>query len=75
MTREEAIKYLQEKVESDEPVFVLRGRDVLAPAAVEHWAGLFRAVVRNMLEPKTKATGAEDVARKMRDFRDRKLPD
>lgn len=24
--------------EPDEPVFVLRGRDKLAPAAVEHWA-------------------------------------
>ena len=26
------------KIPADEPVFIIRGRDVLAPATIEHWA-------------------------------------
>lgn len=38
MTRDDAIRYLQEKVGEDEPVFVLRAQDRCAQGAVRDWA-------------------------------------
>jgi len=40
MTKQEAIQYLQEKIGDDEPVFVLRAKDRVAPLAVSTWAGM-----------------------------------
>lgn len=36
MTRDEAIEYLK-NLPQDEPVFVLRGQDAFAPAAIQVW--------------------------------------
>ena len=38
MTKQEAIEYLTNKIPDDEPVFVLRAQDALAPDLVEVWA-------------------------------------
>lgn len=60
------------KAADDEPVFVLRGQDVIAPAIVEAWADLAESVgsigANKLLE-------ARMVARKMREWPNRKLPD
>lgn len=37
MTKNEAIEFLVTKLEQDEPVFILRGRDRLACRAIAHW--------------------------------------
>ena len=40
MTAKEGIQYLLTKCEQDEPIFILRAQDVLAPKAVLQWAHL-----------------------------------
>jgi hypothetical protein len=37
MTKNEAIEFLVTKLEADEPVFILRGRDRLACKAIAQW--------------------------------------
>lgn len=37
MTKNEAIEFLVTKLETDEPVFILRGRDRLACKTIAHW--------------------------------------
>ena len=38
MTKDVAISYLHSHIGDDEPVFILRGRDILAVSAIFHWA-------------------------------------
>ena len=59
------------KAADDEPVFVLRGQDVLAPDLVDLWAA--RAQV-NGCGPE-KVAGARELAAKMRAWAPRKYPD
>jgi len=40
MTAKEGIKYLLEHCKMDEPIFILRGRDKIAPDAIFAWAHL-----------------------------------
>ena len=37
MTKNEAIEFLVTKLEKDEPVFILRGRDSIAHYAIARW--------------------------------------
>ena len=70
MTRFQAIEYLKQLPES-EPVFVLRATDILADQIVVEWA--------NLLERHDgrsgKIAGAREVAKEMREWPYRKLPD
>lgn len=59
------------KASDDEPVFVLRARDLLASASVDHWAD--EAELTGT--PKKKVDEARVVARKMRAWSNRKYPD
>ena len=40
MTAKEGVKYLLEKCASEEPVFILRGRDMLAYRTILFWSEL-----------------------------------
>lgn len=42
MTKNKAIEFLVTKLEADEPVFILRGRDSMAPYAISRWIELAR---------------------------------
>jgi len=42
MNKNEAIEFLVTKLEADEPVFLLRGRDCLAPYVISKWLTLAR---------------------------------
>lgn len=74
MTKEEARNFL-EKLGVDEPVFILRGQDALAPEIVREWA--YRA--RKMKVSQNKVSGARLVASQMedwqQDFDTKKIPD
>ena len=54
------------KAADDEPLFVLRANDPLAPAAVAAWAGL---AFDTELHDRTKVTGARRIAEEMRRWR------
>jgi len=59
------------KVGKNEPIFVLRAQDKLAPIVVEQWATLaFGTGV-----PLKKVLGARKLADEMRQWPNRKLPD
>jgi len=75
MTRDEAIEYLKGMSE-DEPVFVLRAQDKVAPATVLTWALMAELVGA----PREKCWGATSQARAMEDWRENnsdkvKVPD
>lgn len=55
----------------DEPVFVLRAQDVIAPLVVEQWA----SVARNLGVPQHKVKRALRCAEEMRKWPGRRLPD
>lgn len=55
----------------DEPIFVLRAQDALAPFVIMIYANLLRLMGR----PKEKAESAEAVAKLMEAWPKRKLPD
>jgi hypothetical protein len=59
------------KADLDEPIFVLRGQDKLAPVAVRLWAEL--AAILNC--GKEKVYEAREVANKMEIWYNRKYPD
>jgi hypothetical protein len=59
------------KAAEDEPLFVLRGQDKLAPALVEMWASM--AELHGA--PRRKVAHARALAADMRDWPTRKLPD
>jgi len=60
-----------EKLAKDEPFFILRAQDMLAPVVIRHWAGL---AVRNGA-PAEKVQEALAVAEAMERWPDRKAPD
>ena len=70
MTPFAAGEYLK-KIPPDEPVFVLRGKDILADRIVDQWADLLEAHDGRS----GKIAGARQVASEMRSCADRKLPD
>jgi hypothetical protein len=59
------------KAADDEPVFVLRAHDVIAPVIVDEWANM----AESMGTPREKVTEARVLASIMRSWRDRKVPD
>ena len=60
-----------EKCADNEPIFILRGQDVLAPMVVEYWAEL--AAKLQVKPPKILA--AYQCAQAMREYETRKVPD
>ena len=60
-----------ESIPDDEPLFLLRGQDLLAPAAVEFWATL----VQNCMGDDGQAEHATAHAQAMREWSPRKMPD
>lgn len=71
MTPKEGIRYLLEQVPEGEPVFILRGRDSLAPETIEHWGVL----ASKFNVPVEKIVQASDVAEAMRKYPPHRLPD
>jgi len=59
------------KAADDEPIFVLRAHDELAPMVVRHWAMLAKA----SKVPHAKWSEAEHLAAKMEQWPNRKIPD
>lgn len=59
------------KVADNEPIFVLRAQDVLAPMVVEHWAEL----AAKMQVSTPKVLEAFQCAASMRNWAERKIPD
>lgn len=70
MKSSEAILYLG-KVPADEPVFVLRGQDILASHFVKRWASM----LEDMNGPLAKIAEAKLVALEMKRWKPRKIPD
>jgi hypothetical protein len=60
-----------EKAAPDEPVFVLRAQDVLAPSVIRFWADM--AGVRGVARAKIEEAYA--LANQMEQYRFRKVPD
>ena len=72
MTAKEGLKYISEKIDSpDEPIFILRGRDILAANTVLLWAQL--AEVNGVREQKV--CDALKVAAAMREWTPTRFPD
>lgn len=69
--REEAISGCWAKAADDEPLFVLRAQDMLAPYVVEVWA----AEAARFGVGAEKVAAARRLAGMMRDWPGRKLPD
>ena len=59
------------KIPGDEPIFVLRASDILAPIVVKYWAKL----ASDAGVPGNKCQSAWDLANAMREWPNRKLPD
>lgn len=59
------------RASDDEPVFILRAKDLLASAVVDHWADEAEAVGTS----KKKVNEARTVAKQMRAWPNRKYPD
>lgn len=70
MTALEAINYLS-AIPAQEPVFILRAQDILAPHCVSEWARLFQSMGGGVL----KAEEARAVAEQMVKWGGRKFPD
>lgn len=58
MTKEKALEYLVEKIRWDEPVFILRGGDILAVPTIFKWAEL----AKDFRAPSKKVEGAIESA-------------
>lgn len=59
------------KARDDEPIFILRAQDILAPIVVKYWATL----ASDAGVSGNKCRGAWDLANAMKQWPDRKLPD
>jgi hypothetical protein len=74
-TKQEGGDPCYEKAEPDEPIFVLRAQDILAPEIVREWA--YRA--SKLGSPREKVVGARAIADQMEDWQiereRRKVPD
>lgn len=71
MTAAEGVAYLLHECPADEPVFILRGQDILAPGAVFAWA---HSAERHGVSLK-KLAGAWRAAEKMLTWNTRRMPD
>ncbi len=71
MRAKDAIWYVQQ-MDPEEPVFILRGQDILAPDTVRHWAILALAAD---VSPTAKVREARAWALVMEKWEPRKLPD
>lgn len=60
-----------DKIPDNEPIFILRGQDALAPLVVEYWAEL----AAKMRVPAPKILEAHRCVQEMREFEPRRLPD
>jgi hypothetical protein len=61
-----------DKVGPDEPIFVLRAQDMLADNVVDFWAD----IMQQKSSPRhPKVIAARQIARDMRDYQSRKIPD
>ncbi|MGD9954249.1 MAG: hypothetical protein AB7S87_16890 [Burkholderiales bacterium] len=69
--RDLLVEFDAKQFRSDEPLFVLRGRDSLAAATVQHWAAKAHVAGVN---PK-KVMGALQLSAAMEKFQGRRLPD
>lgn len=75
MFKADLIKWL-EKVPDEEPLFVVRGQDVLAPGTIRHWCQLYREQLGlKFLEHHEKHDNALRIALDMSHWTPRKLPD
>lgn len=71
-----AIKYLEDKVGYAEPVFILRAQDLLAPVAIDYWRRLLQDMTsEENINALNKSGHAYDIARMMRLWPNRKVPD
>jgi len=70
MTAKEGVKYLLEKVPQDEPIFILRGRDTLAPSIVLQWSLQAQEAGVGV----KKVGGAIKVATEMMVWKEKRLP-
>ena len=61
-----------QQMDPEEPVFVLRGQDILAPETVEFWATLAE---KHDVSPSRKVREAREWADEMAAWTPRKLPD
>lgn len=59
------------KAADDEPIFVLRAKDMLSPLAIEAWA----EAAEDYGVPKDKIAEARALAARMSEWPDRKVPD
>ena len=59
------------KAKDDEPIFVLRAHDALAPVVVKYWA----QIAQDSGTPSEKIRDAWELANMMKQWPDRKLPD
>lgn len=64
-------KVRNQKIKDDEPVFILRAQDVLAPMVVEYWAEL---AAKMKVKPE-KILEAYRCVNAMREYQPRRLPD
>lgn len=71
MEKNEAIEFLVTKLEQDEPVFILRGRDRLACQAIAKW--ICAAVQSHVNESKVKS--AEGIFLQFLRYEPSRLPD
>ena len=71
MTVSEAIEYLKQLNNQNEPVFVLRGRDTLAESVILFWV---REAIRCGV-PTMKIHGATGIANACREWPNKKIPD
>jgi len=71
VTVEQAIALLSLIQDKSEPVFVLRGQDVLAPGAIRHWCEL----AKEYGVSEGKVWGAREVRGACLKWKPRKLPD
>jgi hypothetical protein len=62
------------KADMDEPLFVLRAQDILAPWVIGEWASMMLSL-SSAVDPPPKAFSAYTVATEMRKWPRRKLPD
>lgn len=73
-TKEEGVPYYGNAPATDEPIFVLRAQDIVAPEIVREWA--YRAAMAGT--PREKVVAARKIADQMEDWQiahRRKVPD
>lgn len=64
-----------DRCDDDEPIFVLRAQDMLAPSLIRMWANLAPNLARLHGLSDQRYIEAESIADQMEDWPDRKFPD